>query len=66
MIAISISDPNRIIEVELADRYVKKFQKNAKYMMIKPYATCVFYETLDFRNMLVEVIENEMEKRKPM
>lgn len=48
MIAISISDPNRIIEVELADRYVKKFQKNAKYMMIKPYGTCAFYETLDF------------------
>ena len=48
MIAISISDPNRIIEVELADRYVKKSQKNAKYMMIKSYGTCVFYETLDF------------------
>lgn len=48
MIAISISDPNRIIEVELADRYVKKFQKNAKYMMIEPYGTCAFYETLDF------------------
>lgn len=48
MIAISISDPNRIIEVELADRYVKNLQKNAKYMMRKPYATLVFYETLDF------------------
>lgn len=48
MIAISISDPNEIMEVELADRYVKNLQKNAKYMMIKPYATCVFYETLDF------------------
>lgn len=48
MIAISISDSNEIMDVELADRYVKKFQKNAKYMIIKPYATCVFYETLDF------------------
>lgn len=48
MKAIPISDHNRIIEVELADRYVKKFQKNAKYMMIKSYGTCAFYEILDF------------------
>ena len=48
MIAISISEPNRIVEVELADRYVKEFQKNAKYMIRKSYGTCVFYETLDF------------------
>lgn len=30
MIAISISDPNRIIEVELADRYVKNLQKKER------------------------------------